>query len=174
MEGIGAIATIALAIVALGGIYSVTLAAIATIVMAVSIMVEGGSTAGFQQEVGTTEPTLERAPLGGEAMGGLAGIVLGILALLGVASIPLISVAVLVFGGTFLIGSIASVENKPAAAGSQVMVGVAGVVLGILAVVGINPVTLVLVGLLVLGGGALFGGSAMGLRSMSYAHTHKS
>jgi hypothetical protein len=46
------------------------------------------------------------------------------------------------------------------------MVGVACVVLGILAVAGVSQLVLILVGLLCLGGGALFSGSLTGVRSM--------
>ncbi len=93
----------------------------------------------------------------------MSGIVLGILALLGVAQPTLLSVAVLVFGGTLFLSSFGSFAR----AGGYIMVGLAGIVLGILAVVGLSQMTLVLVGLLCLGVGALFGGSAVSTEALS-------
>src|SRR5690348_13301737 len=43
MEAIGAIATVALAIVGLAGVFSVTMASIATIVIGAAILIEGAS-----------------------------------------------------------------------------------------------------------------------------------
>ena len=99
-------------------------------------------------------------------LGGVAGIVLGILALLGVAPLTLLSVAVLVsarpssraawairgaLGQLWRGGTDATAGNADA---GHIMVGIAAIVLGILAVVGVSQLTLVLVGLLCLGGGA--------------------
>src|SRR5437764_8037100 len=86
MAAIVAIAVIALSIVGLAGVYPLTMAAIATVIIGAAILIEGG--------------TFEAARAGDSgamfstnAMGAVAGIVLGILALMGVASITLLSVA---------------------------------------------------------------------------------
>jgi hypothetical protein len=105
-------------------------------------------------------------------LAGMAGIVLGILALLGVASIELVAIAVIGFGAALLISSSASMHLHVAAgmpanpnplreqliresardkAGLQTMAGLAAIVLGILALSGFTPVTLMLVALLGLG-----------------------
>ncbi len=47
------------------------------------------------------------------------------------------------------------------------MVGLAGVVLGILAVIWLDGLVLVLVGLLCLGAAALFSGAALGFKSLT-------
>jgi len=165
MESLGALATIALAIVGLTGTFSITMAAIATIVMGAAVWIEGGGfAANYRSEVsraGAGSWTLERSErLGAEFMGGLSGIVLGVLALLGVAPITLLSIAALVFGATFLFSSGTGIGS-----GSQAMFGLAGLVLGLLAVCGLGSMTLVLVALACLGASALFNGAAMGARA---------
>jgi hypothetical protein len=103
-------------------------------------------------------------------LAGVAGIVLGILALLGVASPQLVAIAVIAFGASLLISSNASMRilaATPADAdptiarivgdmatdttGLQTMTGLAAIVLGILALFGFAPTTLVLIALLGLG-----------------------
>ncbi len=151
LEASGGIATIALSIVGLAGIFRPTMAAIATIVLGASILSESGvNLAGFGRNWAL--PTGEEA--GQKAIGAAAGIVLGILALIGLAPTTLLAVAVIVYGGTFFVSR-------------QVLAGIAGVVLGILAVVGLDPWTLVLVGLLSLGAWTLLGGSALATQAVS-------
>src|ERR1051326_8768338 len=104
VEAIGALAAIALAIVGLAGILSTTVAAIATIILGAAILTQGGafdasssvSGAGFEaqgRESGSSASFL----------GGVAGIVLGILALLNIEAPTLLAVAVIVFGAAFLL-----------------------------------------------------------------------
>jgi hypothetical protein len=107
-----------------------------------------------------------------ELLAGVAGIVLGILALLQIVPMTLMSVAVIVYGGTLLLTSGESVWLTPfgtenevvrqlmhsmrlVAAGAQVLVGLAAVVLGILGLVGIMPITMILVALLATGASML-------------------
>jgi len=149
LEASGAIATIALSIVGLAGVFPPILAAIAVIVLGASLLSESGvNWAGFgrQSLLRTTE---EEAST--KLLGGVAGIVLGVLALLGLAPMVLLSVAILVFGATFLLSR-------------QFLMGMGAVVLGILAVVGINSLILVLVGLLSLGTSALLISSVIATR----------
>lgn len=177
METIGALATIALAIVGLAGVFSNTMAAIATIIIGAAILLESGSFAAVAptRAFGGTRSAEAGSGVSAQMLGGLAGIVLGILALLGVSQPTLVSVAVLVYGGTFLLSSLAlgqawmsnSFEAASASAGGHIMVGLAGVVLGILAVIGLDQFVLVLVALLCLGAGALFSGAALGYKSIS-------
>ncbi len=54
-----------------------------------------------------------------------------------------------------------------AASGTQMLIGIATIVLGILALIGIDPVTLSLVGLLATGASILFSGSAVSSRMLS-------
>jgi uncharacterized membrane protein HdeD (DUF308 family) len=54
-----------------------------------------------------------------------------------------------------------------AASGAQVLLGIAAIVLGIIALVGIDPVVVTLVALLILGASVLFSGTAIGTRMAS-------
>jgi hypothetical protein len=111
----------------------------------------------------------------------VACIVLGILALLNIAPVTLLAVAAIVFGGTLLVGSTVptrlnaiSVQSNAhetarmlareavyATAAAQALVGAGAVVLGILALLGFVPWTLVLVATLAVGGAAFLTGSAL-------------
>ncbi len=174
MEAFGAMAGIALAIVGLAGVFPSTMAAIATIVLGAAILLEGGSYGASQVvRTGTTEmQTARSGGISADLLGGIAGIVLGILALLGVDALTLLSVALLVFGASFLLSSFSAAEVNPMASGGGVLIGLGAVVLGILAVVGQASLTLVLVGLLALGVHALFSGTTFGARMLSFAHRY--
>lgn len=155
LEGFGAIATIALAIVGLVGVFPPTMAAIAAIVVGAATLVEGGAlglNTGGMSDAGGVARRLPRET-GADFPGGLATLVLGILALLGVASHPLLSVAVIALGATFMFSG-------------RALIGLGAVVLGILAVVGFTSLTLVLVGLLILGAGLLLSGSRNAVRTL--------
>ena len=98
---------------------------------------------------------------------------LGILAFFHGNPEPLLAVAVIVFGGTLLLGGLSAtqVQSRPAEGGTaaaatitvpgifsgQFLVGVGAVVLGILAVIGMTPMILTLVALLSLGAVMLLG-----------------
>jgi hypothetical protein len=115
-----------------------------------------------------------------EFLAGMAGIVLGILALLRIVPMTLLSVAVITYGATLMLTSGESVllnsfvakDNaimhqlmrcmSLAAAGAQVLAGLAALVLGILALVGIASMTMVLVALLATGTSILLRSSALG------------
>ncbi len=148
LEGAGAIATIALAIVGLAGIFSSTMAAIAAIVVGAAVLMEAGTltVGGLSTQSGLREMSFFRHIRGMDFQGGLATVILGILALLGIAPQTLLAVAVIALGATFLFSE-------------SVLVGLGGVVLGILAVVGESQLTLVLVGFLIFGAGLLFAGT---------------
>lgn len=145
LEAFGAIATVALSIVGLAGVFSTTLAATAAVVAGTAALAEGGAF-GWRRAGIEAEPRLFEGAASADFQGGLATLVLGILALLGIASLTLLSVAVIVLGVTFLLSG-------------RALTGLAAVVLGILAVAGFTPLTLVLVGFLSLGAGLLFAGS---------------
>jgi hypothetical protein len=187
-EVIGGAAALVLAILALAGVLPATLAAVSIIALGTAMLFKGGAVTARLAELNdqlATNATEEAELVGGmtaETMTGIAGIVLGILALLGVAPMALMSVSLLVFGGGLLfasaantelnelrIGGDASVRERQAlrasvnvASGSEVLVGLGAAVLGILALVGLAPLTLTLVGLLSIGASVLFAGSALG------------
>ncbi len=171
MGAMVSIAVIALAIVGLAGALSPTMAAIATIVTGAAILIEGGALeAGalrFQMASSSRNADFSRFS-NAEALGGVAGIVLGILALLGISWATLLSVAVLVFGVTLLLSGSGFAERAWFAgpADGQLLLGLSVAVLGILAVIGVSQLSLVLVGLLILGVAGLFGGSARTVEAM--------
>ena len=187
-ETIGGAGAVVLAILALAGILPGPLAAVATIGVGAALLFEGASIAAeFQAlRLDVVSNRTEASELGGgmtaETLAGLAGVALGILALLGLAPTTLMAVALIVFGGGLLLGSVATARlndlkirgevsdtartvaraSVETASGAQILVGAGGVVLGILALVGLAPATLIAVGMLSLGASVLFSGSAVG------------
>lgn len=145
--------------------------AIATIVTGAAILIEGGAleagALAFEAAGGEARGADLSSVPSAEALGAIAGIVMGILSLLGVSSGTLLSIAVLVFGVTLLLSGSTFSERAWFAgpADGQVLLGLSVTVLGLLAVIGVSPLSLVLVGLLILGVAGLFGGSARTLKA---------
>jgi hypothetical protein len=189
LEAIGGITAIVLGLLGLLGVLPGLLAAIGVIIIGVGLISQGTAVAARYEELlkaletgGSARPAAELA--GGmttEFMGGLAGIVLGVLALLGIAPLTVMATALIVFGATLLMStaetsrliSMGSLQGErarqifrvavPATAGGQVLVGLASMILGILALV-MAPhmsLTLILVGILAVGAALLFSGSAV-------------
>jgi hypothetical protein len=193
-EAVCGIAAIVLAIVGLAGMYPIYLGSIAAIVVGVGLVLEGGAIGSrFSRLLGEIiGPRFSIAELGGgmtaEFLSGATGIVLGILALLGIVSVPLLSVAAIVFGGALLLGAGATaslncliVEHHyhaheaarrvagamvSGATGAQVLVGLAAVVLGIVALTGLYPLTLSLVAFLAVGGAVTISGLALSAKML--------
>lgn len=197
-EMIAGIAAIVLAIIGLAGMIPGMLLAIATIVLGVSLLLSGGSIAAryrtIESEVAESE--LETMEIGTgvttEFAGGLAGIVLGILALIGLVPMVLIPCAIIVFGATFVLSSgltnrLSALENYvpggtsmsrrlsreavEASSGVQVLVGLGGITLGILALIGFAPMVLSLVAILALAVGGSLSSVALTTRLRSALHT---
>ena len=192
-EAIGAAGAFVLAIIGLTGTLTDAMMPIATIVLGVAILLDAGSVgARYNRLAGDAwgnRGRMARMAFGGGvsagSLGGIAGIVLGILALLGLSPVLLCSVALLVFGAALLFSSaarsrLASLstlwqgvpdgshrlvdEAVGLSASGEVLVAVAAVVLGILALLGFQTVTLVLVGFLSVAVAVLMSGSALGAR----------
>jgi len=160
-EGVGAIATIALSIVGLAGVFPATMAAIAAIVLGAAILLEGGAVEFKNGRLARAMPIQGyETAAAADIQGGIGAIVLGILALLGVAPLTLLCVTLIAVGAAFLFSG-------------RFLSGMAGVVLGILSVAGISSLYLVLVGLLVLGAGLLFAGSEMFARNLAERSTYE-
>jgi hypothetical protein len=187
VDALGGIAAIVLAIIGLSGVHPEVLVSIATIVFGAALLIQGGTM--------LSEFATDMTPEGSSAMSGgglsalflvgVAGIVLGVLALLGVNAAMLTSAAVIAFGGALAISSSAvwqlltsravamqfqsrapmvRVIASEVAAGSavvQAMGGLAVIVLGILAVSGIFTVPLTLIGILVAGASILLTGGTL-------------
>ena len=180
-EAVAGGGALVLAILGLAGLFPMILAAIAVIAAGVAFLFEGAAVAARHRrlalEAGGGEAEIETG-VSAEIIGGLAGIALGILALLGVETTILLAVSVIVFGGTLLFGSPAVYRASRAepgnqvvdeiarqttvgAAGAQALVGIGTITLGILALVGIVAQTLILVAVLCVGGAALLSGGAL-------------
>ena len=192
----GGAAAAVLAILGLAGVAPGYLVAISVIALGVAMLFEGGFVAAEYGKIlsrASDEGRKVKVELGGglsgEALAGVASIALGVLGLLGVVPEVLIPIAAIVLGAGQMFGSgvvsrlnslkidassehetakqVAS-EAMSAAAGLQVLVGLAAVVLGILALVGLAPLTLNLVAMLALGSSFLLSGGAIAGRVLSY------
>jgi hypothetical protein len=150
-EMVCAAATVVLAIIALAGAAPRYFGPIATIAFGVALA-EHGRIAGAHFH-GIHETHFDRGTRA-EVICGVAGVVLGVLALIGLAPPTLIAIAVLAFGGALLIAS------RETSAAVQGLVGGAAIVLGILALIGFAPRALALVALLALGAAALVNAAA--------------
>jgi hypothetical protein len=121
--------------------------------------------------------TGEAAGYGGfvDALGGIATIVLAIIALAGVRSLDLLSIATIVFGAALLIqggamlSEFAQVEASPGSnptsagggLGALFGVGVAGIILGVLALLGVHSAILDSVAVIAFGGALVVSASAV-------------
>lgn len=174
-EGAAGIAVIVLAILGLAAVSPNVLTAIAAIVIGVGLLIEAANT-GIEYSRVTAQATAATGQLGAditvELIGGIAGIVLGVLALIGAGGVmQLLPAALIVFGGAMLlagfsatsIGTMSGVEGRTImvqselapARGLQVLAGITAIVLGILAFVLTAGGTLLMVGMLVVGAGLL-------------------
>ncbi len=191
VEMVGGGAAIVLGILGLAGVFPRILAAIATIAAGVGLLSVGSALAARYSEILNGEYAGgERVSFGGwitsEVLGGGAAVVLGILALLGLAPVTLMAVAALVLGATLMMSSgsmprlnsyqmesrggvtenIRTVTREAlyAATGTQLLIGAAVLVLGILVLRGIDPLPLVLISMLAAGAASLLSGSALTAR----------
>jgi uncharacterized membrane protein HdeD (DUF308 family) len=166
-EGAAGLAVIVLAIIALAGASNaVALTAIAAIVVGVGLMVQGFNTAA---ENARLIPPEMGAAAGGDFSGevmvdclaGGVGIVLGILALIGVAATPvLLPASLIVFGAALLLSGAIELQGprtrgSAGTGGMEVIIGIAGTVLGILALLTTHSAILVTVGFIAIGAALL-------------------
>jgi hypothetical protein len=164
VEGLAGLAVAILAILGLADTLPKTLASIATVVAGVALAALGAAVvASF-----STMTSASGGGVGIEMLGGIVAVILGILALMDVAPWTLLSVAVVVIGASLLLGSRIGTETSAAAGAAllatnsaQALVGVAGIALGILALVNIQAEILVLVALLAFGGAVLLSSAAV-------------
>jgi hypothetical protein len=191
-ESIGGAVTVILAIVGLSGVHPLALAGVGSIALGIALMFEGAFIARRYSELlaGVQPATPAPRTLGrgvpAESLAGLAGIILGILALLRVDPGVLLSTTAIAFGGALLLGSGATSDLKllrlanenaggvalqrlakeaiSVVSGGEVLVGVAAIVLGILGVLTIAPFTMALVALLCVSASILMAGTAISTR----------
>jgi hypothetical protein len=197
-EGAAGIAVIVLAVIALAGFSAEALTSIAAIVVGGGLMVQAFNTAAETARAlpADTAANQRAAALGSEVMvdclSGLAGIVLGILALVGKNSGHLLPPALIVYGGSLLLSGAIGMPSRSIphsstetgsrevaysgplmASGAEVMIGFAAIVLGILSLA-LAPASsiLVLVGFLTVGAALLlmsasFAGAVLRLFTVS-------
>ena len=169
---------VGMAIAGLAGYFPIYMGAVATIAVGFALLAQGGTLASRWQNaehIPSTERS-EAVGIGTEVLGGFAGIALGVLALLGVASLTLLPVAAIVVGGALLLGGPAQPQIADVAPGRRrvsrnalrtsssvmVMAGLGAMVLGVLALATTGYVMVMsliamlsIAGALVLAGGAV-------------------
>jgi hypothetical protein len=187
-EGAAGIAAIVLAVIALAGISAAPLASIITIVVGVGLMAQAfNSAAERSKAMAAGASASQSVEVGGEAMvdllTGVTGIVLGILALVGINAVHLVPAALIIFGGALLLSGaiemmprpaaitstaggqtqIASYQGPVATGGLEIMVGIAAIVLGILSLIFMSSWVLVLVGFIAIGAAMLMVSATFGI-----------
>jgi hypothetical protein len=193
-ELIAGIGVVVLSILGLIGMMPGTFLSISTLVIGGAFLIGSGYII-----LGLARTDYEPGEMAGgmiaEFLGGVVGIVLGIFSILGLASAVLLPVATMVFGFTLLFGvaarsrlneydlrdlenckteheTILQVVNETTSASRGVLVflGLGVFTLGLLAIVGMAPMILALIGTLSVGFGILFVSAAsvfVGLRSFA-------
>ncbi len=158
--GIMCALAIVLSIIGLAN-YSLMASAVAVIMLAVVFMLEGGTMVRFfRLSHRKRETGAQTVELSAEIVAGVAGLVLGIMAIMGYIPITMISIAVIVYGAALILGAafaptFGAVGTKLERQSTfEILTGVAGLTLGILAVIGIYPLILSLVAIIVLSLGA--------------------
>ncbi len=189
LELLAAGAAIVLAIVGLTGTLALCMCAIATIAIGVALFAHGATVAVRLNDTlrrvapGTAHRVEVASSVGSEVLGGVAGIVLGVLALANIQPLILLPVAAIVFGGAILLGAPAqpdiagvaferddrvsrlTVQAVEVTSGALVLAGVGALVLGILGLLCVAPpLTLSLVAMLTLGSALLLVGGALATR----------
>jgi hypothetical protein len=197
VDAAGGLTTIVLAVIGLANIVPSSMAAITTVVFGVAVLVQGGTMLSEYARIifaPGAEPTSPEQ-FGGSSLSavflvGSAGIVLGILALLGIYPDVLTSIAIMAYGAALVLSSnsvwhlhllkraairseattiepsltgseILASEMASGSAGVQALAGLAAIVLGILAVAGQHTLTLILIALLALGATLVLTGSTL-------------
>src|SRR5215469_5225796 len=111
-DAIGGIATVVLAIIGLSGVHSDLIVAIATIIFGAALLVHAGSMLSdythviFPSGSGTVSGSdFAGGSLAAVFLVGAAGIILGVLALLGLYAVQLSAIAVIAFGSSLVLSS---------------------------------------------------------------------
>jgi hypothetical protein len=191
----GAAAAVVLAVVGLGGAAPRAMMSSATLVLGTALLLDAGAVAArrrhlVREGVGADEPTIRAvlaAGISAASLAGLAGIVLGILALAGLAPGRLCAVALVGFGLALLLESpekelLAMQYRAPdgprlratidevleVTAAGDVLVGLSAIMLGVIGLLAAGPTVPVLIGYVGVGtlmalGGAAYGASMGGM-----------
>ena len=183
-EVAGGLAVVALSIIGLARADNGFLLAIAGIVLGVSLMAEGGTVVAELSNAmtasGETTSGTEFSGMSMEFMAGTAAIVLGILGVVGIYTVTLLAATVIAVGGAMVVAAggmqrlnAVRVQSSPVAqhvthvasanaANAEALCGIAGIVLGIVALASpTHGAVLTLIGLLVLGAALTVNGATM-------------
>lgn len=181
VEGVVGLGAAVLSIIGLAGIYTEKLLPVSIVVLGAAMVIEARVVIGrfyyVMRELGETHGSrIAGGGMSTEILGGIAGVTMGLLALMGLNPVMLCSAAVVVFGASvlFSINTIAMINAVIASGASKnallrsmaasvyaassdvrLLVGMGTLTLGIIAVIGIHPQTLAQIGVLSVGG-ALF------------------
>lgn len=190
VEIIGGLAATVLGIVAVSQVEPAYTASVACLIIGVTLLISGAAVAfGFRNAVGemtTGRGAPMRLGIGvtTKLLAGLAGIVLGIVALSTLVTWTLLAISALVFGAALLITSDlamrANYVGEPSqgsaftagrgavfvAAGLQIAVGLVTLLFGLLALVGIRTVLLSEIAMLIVGVSIFVTGCAVAWRMM--------
>ena len=183
VQALSGLAAIVLSVLGLVGIARLYMVAIAAIIIGVSLLVHGMAAAAADS-AGLGGEAAGSAEIGGgvsvAVLCGITTIILGILSILNIAPEVLMPISAIVIGaGLSLSAGLQSRTARTAAAatlgigdtlrmalgagaGSQVLIGIAVVVLGVLAVVGVAPAVLTLVAFLATAVSLLLSGFTVG------------
>jgi hypothetical protein len=191
VEAIAGLAAVVLSILGLSGTLPVEFAAVGLIVVAAALLIEGNAIAARVYRTQLRQGAVDRelpeiaGGLGAESLTAVAGLVLGVLALVGTDPFTLMPVAAIVLGVGMMLGSVAARrmssvglagpgtpdvaglvarEAVRVASSAHVLVGLAVVILGIVGIVAASPLTVTLVCVLCLGATVLLSGAAIGAR----------
>jgi len=195
-EAIGGLTAVTLTILSLAGVFPILLASIAVIAIGVALFLKGTTIAAEHKKLiaSISNNKLSRddinAGMSVELITGIGAITLGILSLVGVATYSLLPISTIVLGaGIFMSTNAKSRLNtskirlstdyetsndvaKEIASSSidaEIFIGIGVMTLGILAVIGISPMLLTIIGLLCAGSTNVLTGSALGERFMELA-----
>lgn len=190
VDATGGVATVALAICGLANVHPQLLTAIATIVLGVALMIQGGTVLSdyAQVSVPTETSTTQFSGSGVVALflAGAVGIILGVLGILGVHPTVLSAIAMISFGVGLVLSSnslwivyavrrsaatagVARLSREALAndiasgsAGIQALAGIAAIVLGLIALAGNqNDLTVNLAALVAVGAAVVLTGSSL-------------
>ncbi len=181
-QSIGGAGALTLGILGVVGLAAATLDSIASIAAGGALLIGGTALAARYSRLfpDTKSPKTKRSMVRGltyQALVGVGAIALGILALLGLASITLIGASVIALGTALLVASRGSarldtllIRNEmesgesvshstvSVVSATKVVAGLGAVALGVLALAGLSPLTLTLIAMIAIGTGALTGG----------------
>lgn len=189
---VGGGAAVVLTILALIGVLPEALTAIAAIVLGGGLLLGSAAIgARSRRAIGVVEPLWARheilGGLGTAALASVASIALGIIALAGTNPLTLVNCAAIVLGAglIFAAGSLARVDEMArrtrlvssdnagtavmmGSMGTEALVGVGAIVLGIIGLAGHAPLIMATVAFLSLGGAAIMSGSTVAARVFSF------